>query len=73
MTDPVVKPATATPRSTTTTGTTVTRTTVATPSKPKTAAAVTVALPKTADTNWIAASAALFLLGTVLLVAARRC
>ncbi|WP_373581293.1 LPXTG cell wall anchor domain-containing protein [Collinsella aerofaciens] len=48
-------------------------TTVSTSSRLKTAAATTVALPKTGDTNWIVASAALFLLGTVFLAAAYRC
>ena len=66
-TDPVLKPATATPKTTTTTKTTVTRTTAATPSRAKTASAATVTLPNTADDNWIAASLALFLLGITLL------
>lgn len=63
-TDPVLKAATATPKTIATTKTTVTKTT---PSKAKTASAATVTLPKTADINWIAASLALFLLGTALL------
>lgn len=54
-TDPVLKPATATPKTTTTTKTTATKTTASTPSK-----------AKTADSNWIAVSLALFLLGTAL-------
>ena len=43
------------------------------PSKAKTATAAAVTLPKTADSNRIAASLALFLLGTALLGATRRC
>ena len=70
-TDPVLKPATTTPRTTTATKTTVTMTTASAPSKAKAASAAT--LPKTADNNWIAASLALFLLGTALLGAVRRC
>lgn len=65
-TDPVLKPATTTPKTTTTTKTTVTETAASTPSKARTAGAATVTLPKTADSNWIAASFALFLLGTAL-------
>lgn len=60
--NPSLKPAAAT-----------TKTTVAKTVKPKPATATTVALPKTGDNNWIAASATLFLLGTVLLGAAYRC
>ena len=67
-THPTVKPAVATK---TTTTTTVTKTTAAKASKPKAATATSSSLPKTADTNWIAASAALFLPGTVLLAAVR--
>lgn len=67
--NPSLKPA-ATPAKTTTTAT---KTTVAKMTKPKAATATTVALPKTDDTNWIVASVALFLLGTVLLTAAYRC
>lgn len=52
---------------------TTTKTTVAKPVKPKPATATTVALPKTGDNNWIAASLALLLLGTVLMAAACRC
>lgn len=69
-TEPALKPATAAPGTTTTTKTTVTETTV---SNAKTASAATVTLPKTADDNWIAASLTLFLLGTALLGATRRC
>ena len=52
---------------------TPTKTTVAKTVKPKPATATTVALPKTGDNNWIAASLALSLLGTVLMAAACRC
>ena len=65
----VLKP-TATPTKTTTT---VTKTTVAKTAKPKAATATTTALPKTGDSNWVVASVALLLLGTVLLAAAYRC
>ena len=71
--DPVLKPATATPKTITTIKTTVTKTTVSTPSKPKTATAATATLPKTGDNCWIAASVTLFLSGTALLAAAYRC
>lgn len=64
-TDTVLKPATATPTTTTTTRTTATKATAPTPSKAM-AATATATLPKTADSNWIAASLALFLLGTAL-------
>lgn len=67
--NPSLKPAAATTKSTTT----VTKTTVSTPSKSKSATATTVVLSKTGDSNWIAASVALFLLGTVLLGIAHRC
>ena len=67
--NPVLKP-TATP---TKTSTTVTKTTVAKAAKPKAAITTTVALPKTGDNNWVAASVALFLLGTVFLAVAYRC
>lgn len=67
--NPALKPTTATTKITTT----VTKTTVAKVPKPKAATATTAALPKTGDNNWIAASATLFLLGTVLLAAACRC
>ena len=68
-TDPVLKPATATPKST---KATVTRTAASTPSKAKAASAATATLPKTDDSNWIAASLVLFLLGAALLGATRR-
>ncbi len=66
-TDPAVKPA-ATSLKTTVTKTTVTKTT-----NPKSTMATTPALPKTGDKHWIVASMALFLLGTVLLGIAYRC
>ena len=67
--NPAVKPAAATTKTTTT----VTKTTVAKTTKPKPATATVSSLPKTADNNWIAASAMLFLLGTLLMAAACRC
>lgn len=67
--NPSLKPAAATTKTTTT----ATKTTVSTPPNSKTATATTAVLPKTGDTNWIAASVALFILGTVLLAAAYRC
>lgn len=67
--NPALQPATATTKTTTT----ATKTTVAKTAKPKAATATTAALPKTGDNNWIVASVALFLLGTVLLTAAYRC
>ena len=72
-TDPVLKPATATPKTTTTIKTTVTKTMVSTPSKPKTATTTTASLPKTGDNCWISASITLFLLGITLLGVALRC
>ena len=72
-TDPAVKPAATSPKTNTTTKTTATKTTVLTPSKPKAASVTTAKLPRTGDNNWIAASMALFLLGTTLLGAACRC
>lgn len=70
-TNPAVKPAATSPK--TTTKTTVTKTTVSTSSKPKATSATAATLPKTGDSNWIAASVTLFLLGTALLAAAYRC
>lgn len=67
--NPSLKPAAETTKTTTT----ATKTTVSTSSRPKTATATTAALPKTADSNWIAASLTLFLLGTALLATACRC
>ena len=63
------KPAAALAKTTTT----VTKTTVAKTAKPRTATATTTALPKTGDNNWVVASVALFLLGTVFLAVAYRC
>ena len=72
--NPALKPAAATAKTTTTvTKTTVTKTTVSTSSKPKASSVTAATLPKTGDNCWIAASVALFLLGTVLLAAAYRC
>ena len=67
--NPSLKPAAATTKTTTT----VTKTTVAKTAKPKAATATTAVLPKTGDSNWVVASVALFLLGTVLLGAACCC
>lgn len=67
--NPALKPAAATTK----TKTTATKTTVAKTTKPKTATTTTATLPKTGENCWIAASVALLLLGTVLLVAVRRC
>ena len=67
--NPSLKPAAETTKTTTT----ATKTTVSTSSRPKTATTTTAALPKTADSNWIAASLTLFILGTVLLAAVYRC
>ena len=67
--NPALKPAAATTKTTTT----VTKTTVAKVSKTNAATATTAALPKTGDSNWITASVALFLLGTLLMAAACRC
>lgn len=70
---PAMKPAATSPKTNITTKTRVTKTTVPAPSKPKATSATAATLPKTADNNWIAASVALFLLGTALLAAAYRC
>ena len=67
--NPELKPTAATTKTTTT----ATKTTVSTSSRPKTATATTAALPKTADSNWIAASLSLLLLGMALFGAAYRC
>lgn len=67
--NPSLKPTAATTKTTTT----ATKTTVAKTTKPKTATTTTATLPKTGENCWIAASVALLLLGTVLLVAVRRC
>ena len=63
--NPALKPASTTTKTTTT----ATKTTVSTPSKSKSATATTVVLPKTGDSNWIAASLTLFILGTMPLAA----
>ena len=72
-TGPTANPALKPAATTTTTTTTVTKTTVAKVPKPKAVTATTATLPKTGDSNWIAASVALFLLGTLLLDIAHRC
>ena len=72
-TGPTANPALKPVATTTKTTTTVTKTTVPKASKPKAATATTAALPKTGDTNWVVASIALFLLGTVFLAAVHRC
>lgn len=69
-TNPTHKPAAATKTVTTTT---VANTTAAKVSRPKAATLTSSSLPKTSDTNWIAVSALLFVLGTAVLKAARRC
>ena len=71
--NPALKPAATTTKTNITTKTTVTKTTVSTSSKPKASSVTAATLPKTGDNCWIAASVALFLLGTVLLAAAYRC
>ena len=72
-TGPTAKPALKPAATTAKTTSTVTKATVAKTTKPKPATANVSSLPKTADNNWIAASLALLLLGTVLLTAAYRC
>lgn len=69
-TNHTLKPATATKTVATVT---VTKTTAAKTSRPKAATATSSSLPKTADSHWIAVSALLFVLGTAVLKAARRC
>ena len=69
-TNPTLKPATATKTVATVT---VTKTTAAKTSRPKDATATSSSLPKTADSHWIAVYALLFVLGTAVLKAARRC
>ena len=71
--DSAVKPAAMSPKTATTSKTTVTKTTASTSTKPKATTAVAATLPKTGDSSWLAASAVLFLLGTVLLGIAHRC
>lgn len=70
---PAANPSLQPAATTTKTTTTVTKTTVAKVPKPKAATATTAALPKTGDSHWIAVSTLLFVLGTMLLVAAYRC
>lgn len=72
-TDLVVKPAAMLPKTATTSKTTVTKTTVSASTKPKVTTSVAATLPKTGNSSWLAASVALFLLGTALLAAAYRC
>lgn len=67
--NPALKPAAATTTSTTT----VAKTTPTRASKPKTASTTASKLPKTSDTNWLAVSQALFLLGTALLSIVHSC
>lgn len=69
-TNPTPKPAAATKTVTTTS---VVKTTAAKTSRPKATTATSSSLPKTSDANWIAVSALLFVLGTAVLKAARRC
>ena len=66
--NPALKPAATTTKTNITTKTTAAKT-----SKPKAATATTAALPKTGDSNWIAASFTLLLLGLGHLGAAYRC
>lgn len=72
-TGPTANPAEKLAATTTKTTTTVTKTTGAKTAKPKPATATKSSLPKTADTNWIAVSTLLFVLGTAVLEAAHRC
>lgn len=69
-TNPKLKPAAATKTVTTTT---MINSTAAKGSRPKTATATSSSLPKTSDSHWIAVSALLFVLGTAVLEATRRC
>lgn len=69
-TNPTLKPAAATKTVTTTT---VTNTTAAKASRPKATTKTSSSLPKTSDTNWIAASLTLFLLGTAFLTTSHCC
>lgn len=66
--NPAPKPAAAPTKTTAT----VTKTTVAKASKPKTATTASTSLPKTSDNDWVVASVALFLLGTVLMAVTYR-
>lgn len=69
-TNPTLKPAAATKTVTTTT---VTNTTATKASRPKATTATTVSLPKAGDTNWLAVSLTLFLLGTAFLTTSYCC
>ena len=69
-TNPKLKPAAATKTVTTTT---VTNTTAAKTSRPKATSVTSSSLPKTSDTNWIAVSLTLFLLGTAFLTISHWC
>ena len=69
-TNPTLRPAASTKTVTTTT---VTDTTATKASRPKAAAATSSSLPKTSDTNWIAVSLTLFLLGTAILATSHCC
>ena len=69
-TNPTLKPAAATKTVTTTT---VTNTTAAKASRPKATTKTASSLPKTSDTNWIAVSLTLFLLGTAFLTTSHCC
>lgn len=69
-TNPTLKPAAATKTVTTTT---VAKTTATKTSKPKAATVTSSSLPKTSDTNWIAVSLMLFLLGTAFLTTSHCC
>ena len=79
-TNPTLKPAAATTRTTATTvtnttvtNTTVTNTTVSKSSKPNATTATTATLPKAGDSHCIALSSVFFLLGTALIATAHRC
>lgn len=69
-TNPTLKPAAATKTVTTTK---VTNSTVNKASRPKVANATSSSLPKASDTNWIAVSLTLFLLGTAFLTTSHCC
>lgn len=69
-TNPTLKPAAATKTVTTTK---VTNATAAKASRPKAATKTSLSLPKTSDTNWIAVSLTLFLLGTAFLTTSHCC
>lgn len=69
-TNPTLKPAAATKTVTTTT---VTNNTAAKTSRPKATSVTSSSLPKTSDTNWIAVSLTLFLLGTAFLPISHCC